>query len=199
MKAVIIYSGFGLELRPLSFTKPKPLVEFYNITILEHQLGFLKKDVIQEIYIIIGYLVNSVKVEIENLKIKYPWFDFHIIDPIETRKYDKNSNTNKNFDHLDIVLKLFPKENELLLINGDLLCDYSLEDLIYNHHQGNKESCDSKVMISTFGTQSETNLGLIFYDEKNGNVQSNNIISIAIENSKMLYNTVCIQFFIYKF
>ena len=43
LKALILVGGFGTRLRPLTFTKPKPLVEFCNKPILLHQIEALVK------------------------------------------------------------------------------------------------------------------------------------------------------------
>jgi mannose-1-phosphate guanylyltransferase len=41
MKALILVGGFGTRLRPLTLSKPKPLVEFCNKAILLHQIEAL--------------------------------------------------------------------------------------------------------------------------------------------------------------
>lgn len=43
LKALILVGGYGTRLRPLTFTKPKPLVEFCNKSILLHQIQALVK------------------------------------------------------------------------------------------------------------------------------------------------------------
>jgi dTDP-glucose pyrophosphorylase len=43
MKALILVGGFGTRLRPLTWSKPKPLVEFCNAPIMEHQIAALAK------------------------------------------------------------------------------------------------------------------------------------------------------------
>lgn len=43
MKALILVGGFGTRLRPLTLTKPKPVVEFANKAMMLHQIEALVK------------------------------------------------------------------------------------------------------------------------------------------------------------
>lgn len=55
MKALILAGGFGTRLRPLTFTKPKPLIEFANKPILWHQVKALVEVGVTEIILAINY------------------------------------------------------------------------------------------------------------------------------------------------
>jgi len=43
MKALILVGGYGTRLRPLTLTKPKPLVEFCNKPMVLHQIEALSQ------------------------------------------------------------------------------------------------------------------------------------------------------------
>jgi len=61
MKAVVLAAGEGTRLRPLTFTKPKPMLPIGGKPILEHVLYALKEAGIKDIYIIVHYMAEKVK------------------------------------------------------------------------------------------------------------------------------------------
>jgi mannose-1-phosphate guanylyltransferase len=50
MKALILVGGYGTRLRPLTLTKPKPLVEFCNKPMVLHQIEALAQVDINDGY-----------------------------------------------------------------------------------------------------------------------------------------------------
>ena len=58
MKALILVGGYGTRLRPLTLSKPKPLVEFANKPMVLHQIeALVDAGVSQVISILIQYKV----------------------------------------------------------------------------------------------------------------------------------------------
>jgi len=49
MRALILVGGYGTRLRPLTLSRPKPLVEFANKPILLHQIEALKEAGVTEV------------------------------------------------------------------------------------------------------------------------------------------------------
>lgn len=52
MRALILVGGYGTRLRPLTLSRPKPLVEFANKPILLHQIEALKEAGVTEVRLI---------------------------------------------------------------------------------------------------------------------------------------------------
>ena len=61
MKAVIMAGGDGRRLRPLTCTKPKPLIPLLNRPILDYTMDLLAKHNINEAVFTLHYLGDMIK------------------------------------------------------------------------------------------------------------------------------------------
>src|SRR3989344_5790276 len=60
MRAVILAAGEGLRMRPLTETKPKPMVEILGKPLLHHIFNALP-DEVSEVILVTGYLEDKIK------------------------------------------------------------------------------------------------------------------------------------------
>ncbi len=67
-KAIILSAGYGKRLKPLTLSKPKPLLEINKKTLLENTIYFLEKFGIEEIAINTHYLSDQISTFIDNKK-----------------------------------------------------------------------------------------------------------------------------------
>jgi len=67
-RAIILSAGYGKRLNPLTLSKPKPLLEINNKTLLENTIYFLEKFGIEEIMINTHYLSDQISTFINNKK-----------------------------------------------------------------------------------------------------------------------------------
>lgn len=70
MKAIIPVAGAGTQLRPLTYTQPKPLIPVAGKPIISYIIDNLKKAGVEEYIFVIGYLGEKIKDYIEE---KYPY------------------------------------------------------------------------------------------------------------------------------
>ena len=70
-KALLLVGGYGTRLRPLTFSKPKPLIEFINKPILSHQIEALKSVGVDEIVLAINYQPEKMYDFIKEAETKY--------------------------------------------------------------------------------------------------------------------------------
>ena len=61
MKAVIMAGGEGSRLRPLTLSRPKPMLPVVNRPLLGHILCLLKKHGISDVVITLHYLANQIQ------------------------------------------------------------------------------------------------------------------------------------------
>jgi phosphoenolpyruvate phosphomutase len=114
MKVIILASGIGKRLRPLTNDKPKSLVKITKKTILEHQLDNLAKYDIKKVIITTGPFEDKVK---NHLAEKYNDFK---ISYVHNPEYDATNYIYSLWLTKDLI------DDDIILFHGDLLFDEKL-------------------------------------------------------------------------
>jgi len=150
MKAVVLAAGIGKRLKPLTNTRPKPLIPIGGAPLLAHSINNIKKAGISEILLIVGYRDDMIKEYFKdgqekfNIKIEYIIQEKRL-GTAHAAKYCQNFVGNEPF----------------LLMNGDVLTDEQVFiDIVKLFQQGN---CDG--IISLFSVENPENFGIISLDE----------------------------------
>ena len=145
--ALILCAGFGKRLNPITLTKPKPLLEIKEVTMLEKSINLIKEMGIKKIFINTFYLKDHFSSFVKNKNFN---LDIHIVEDGEsildtgggilnmTSKSDEddfmvfNPDTIWSNRYRDEIIKMeeiyFSKklDNILLLVNKNLSFDQSL-------------------------------------------------------------------------
>lgn len=112
MKAVILAAGEGNRLKPITSTRPKPMIPLVGKPLLEHTILGLKDEGIDEILLIVGYKKEIIKeyfgngIDKFNIKIEY----------ITQEEYLGTA-------HAANYAKDFIKDDSFMLMYGDILVD----------------------------------------------------------------------------
>ena len=150
--ALILCAGFGKRLNPITLTKPKPLLEIKEVTMLEKSINLIKELGINKIFINTFYLKDHFLNFIKNKNFN---LDVHIVEDGESildtgggilnminhSSEDDfmvfNPDTIWSNEYRDEIIKMeeiyFSKklENILLLVNKNLSFDQSLAGDFY--------------------------------------------------------------------
>jgi len=82
MKGLILVGGFGTRLRPLTFSKPKPLVEFCNKAMVLHQIEALAAVGVSEVVLAVNYqphiIENFLAKESDKVRVGPTFFVFWV-------------------------------------------------------------------------------------------------------------------------
>lgn len=117
-RAILVASGFGSRMLPLTINTPKPLIRVRGRRIIETILDALLAIDITEIYIVVGYLAD----EFELLKKDYP-----TITLIKNDQYDSTNNLSSAVCAKEHFENAYVFESDLFLKNPALLKKYSYE------------------------------------------------------------------------
>lgn len=138
MKAVILAAGEGKRLRPITSTRPKPLIPIAGKPLLEYTILGLKAAGIDEILLIVGYKEQLIKdyfgdgIDKFNIKIEY----------ITQEEY-------LGTGHAAGYAKDFVKDDTILMMYGDILVDpIVFKELVEKFHDSKTEGLISLIEVS---------------------------------------------------
>ena len=149
-KALLLVGGFGTRLRPLTFTKAKPLVEFVNKPILVHQIEALKKVGVGEIVLAINYNAEKMFSYLKEFEKEYNI-------KITVSKEDIPLGTAGPIGLAKNVLK---DAEEIFIFNADITCEFPLQQMLDFHKKHGKEGT-----IATVKVKDPSRFGVIVTDE----------------------------------
>ncbi|XP_042480759.1 mannose-1-phosphate guanylyltransferase 1-like isoform X1 [Macadamia integrifolia] len=158
MKAVILVGGFGTRLRPLTLTKPKPLVEFANKPIILHQIEALKDVGVTEVILAINYQPQVMRSVLEEFEMKV---GIKITCSQETEPLGTAG-------PLALVReKLSESDETFFVLNSDVTCRYPFKEMIEFHKSHGGEA---SILVTKVDEPSK--YGVVVLDEETGRVRN---------------------------
>ena len=128
MKAVVMAGGEGTRLRPLTSSRPKPLVPVLNKPIAQHIIEHLKAAGITEIVVTLYYLAEEIQ--------KYfgdgSELGVNLIYSIEDSPLGTAGSVKKAEEYLD--------DDTFIIVSGDALTDIDIPKALAFHRQNRSEA-----------------------------------------------------------
>ncbi len=130
MKALILVGGYGTRLRPLTLSRPKPLVEFANKPMLMHQIEALVQAGVTQVVLAVSYhakaLEDEMSLEADRLGISIVFS--HEEEPLGTA------------GPLAAAKGILASNNEpFFVLNSDVICEFPFEEMVRYHKSHGKE------------------------------------------------------------
>lgn len=123
MKAFILAAGIGVRLKPLTDHQPKVMIKIGNKPILEHLINLCVHHRIKDIILSTHYLADQIKLYFKDGK----QINAHI-------KYSYENTMLGGAGALKMAESLL-KDDDFIVLNGDVLTNVNLTEMISFHHQ----------------------------------------------------------------
>ena len=123
MKAVVMAGGEGSRLRPLTVTRPKPMVPIVGRPVMEHILNLLKAHGITDVVVTVQYMASA----IEDYFGDGTQFGMNI--SLLARRSAARHRRQRQERRGSLL------DEPFLVISGDALTDFNLTEIINFHHQ----------------------------------------------------------------
>ncbi len=123
MKAVVMAGGEGTRLRPLTSSRPKPLVPILNKPCMQHTIELLKRYGITDIVVTLYYLAD----EIEGYFGDGSELGVNLIYTVEDTPLGTAGSVKKAEEYL--------KDDTFIIVSGDALTDLDVEKALAYHKE----------------------------------------------------------------
>uniref|UniRef100_A0A0K8TTN1 mannose-1-phosphate guanylyltransferase n=1 Tax=Tabanus bromius TaxID=304241 RepID=A0A0K8TTN1_TABBR len=150
-RALILVGGYGTRLRPLTLSRPKPLVEFANKPILLHQIEALVQAGVKQVILAVSYRAEQMEVELrqEAEKLGVEIIFSHETEPLGTA------------GPLALARDVLSASAEpFFVLNSDIICDFPFKQLEQFHKSHGKEGT-----IVVTKVEEPSKYGVVLYNE----------------------------------
>src|SRR4030067_3479241 len=120
MQAVIIAGGLGTRLRPLTYTRPTPLIPILNKPMILHVLDRLPRE-IDDVIVPVNYMLDRME---DFFRLNDVGRNVRIV---EEKRPLGTGGALKNIESL--------LEDRFLVFNGDVICTVDVNDMVRRHQE----------------------------------------------------------------
>lgn len=150
-RALILVGGYGTRLRPLTLSRPKPLVEFSNKPILMHQIEALVEAGVKQVILAVSYRAEQMEQQLkeESKKLGVELIFSHESEPLGTA------------GPLALARDILTSSDEpFFVLNSDIICDFPFRELEAFHKNHGQEGT-----IVVTKVEEPSKYGVVLYDD----------------------------------
>nr|XP_027237381.1 mannose-1-phosphate guanyltransferase beta-like [Penaeus vannamei] len=151
MKALILVGGFGTRLRPLTLSRPKPLVEFANKPIVLHQIEALVAAGVTQVVLAVSYHAEQMEQELAQEAQK---LGIEITFSLEEEPLGTAG-------PIKLAQSILASNDEpFFVLNSDVICDFPFAQMVQFHKQHGREGT---IMVTK--VEEPSKYGVVIYDD----------------------------------
>lgn len=157
IRALILVGGYGTRLRPLTLSRPKPLVEFANKPMLLHQLEALVQVGVTDVVLAVSYRAQEMETDLkeEANKLGVNLIFSHESEPLGTA------------GPLALARDYLSKNDEpFFVLNSDIICDFPFKEMISYHKTHGREGT-----ILVTRVEEPSKYGVVVYNNREGDCE----------------------------